>query len=70
MVGENINPDYEEASNNQILDELRQINENLNGLYTLLHDNIVLPIDSNHAKLMKQLDKIEDRLGSIEGNTM
>ncbi|MDL9946748.1 hypothetical protein QSJ19_14340 [Gordonia sp. ABSL11-1] len=69
-MGENINPDYEEASNNQILDELRQINENLNGLYTLLHDNIVLPIDSNHAKLMKQLDKIEDRLGSIEGNTM
>ena len=70
MVGENINPDYEVADNNQILDELRQINENLNGLYTLLHDSIVLPIDSNHAKLMKQLDKIEDRLGSIEGNTM
>lgn len=70
MVGENINPDYEEASNNQILDQLAEINESLGSLYTLLHDNIVLPIDSNHAKLMKQLDKIEDRLGSIEGNTM
>lgn len=70
MVGENINPDYEEASNNQILDQLAEINESLGSLYTLLHDNIVLPIDNNHAKLMKQLDKIEDRLGSIEGNTM
>ncbi|MBD0862732.1 hypothetical protein IA539_16190 [Gordonia sp. zg691] len=70
MAGQQINPRPEEENTDPFLAELKQINDNLNGLYTLLHDQIHLPLDRNHTFLMKKLDAIEERLGAIEGNTM
>ncbi|HQV19581.1 hypothetical protein RND64_12320 [Gordonia sp. w5E2] len=69
MSNDNINPDYEEVSNSQILDELRQINENLNGLYELLHDGLILPFKDDHAKALKALGAIKDHTDGIEANT-
>lgn len=66
---DNTNPFYEEAGANQILDELRQINENLNGLYELLRDSLILPFKDDHAKILKELGKIKDHTDRIEANT-
>ena len=58
MSNDNINLDYEEV-NSQILDELRQINENLNGLYELLH-GLILPFRTTTPRRSRALGAIKD----------